>query len=787
MNVLLLVIVMAGCAGLAPASKVNSAPLSSPAISSVVPNSGPTYGGTAVMIFGSNFQYGAGVHFGGSPATAIQVASATQIRAVVPAESKGSVAVTVENSNGEVATDANAFTFTTPPLQVTATALPVGKISARYSAILTATGGTPPYTWNTTAGALPSGLQLNSSTGTITGTPTLIGNFSFTVKATDATETSSATFSLSISKDPSPAISSISPSTGPAGGGTAVTISGSNFGPGVAVKFGNNPATSVQVINSDKVNVITPAGPVGTVTVALQDSNGHFATAATAFTFTSEAAPSGDVIVDASQTMSETGGNDIAAVKNIYASASAPESDGSLFPDWNLISSEFAMKRMRNINGLGDCALDSTGKLTGCSRLSNDLLNMKHFGLTPHVIVGQWAPSSIGGSPLNWGASQWAQYDALCYAIVNYVVNQYGGAGFSEALFEVANELDTTKDPRELWLTTTSTVPQGDPSRFAQFDVVYKHWANAVDQVSLQSPTKRVRIAAPSTGFWTVYYGSGQLWHNQIIPKYAAQHIRLDVVSLHIYGGFANDVAKYTQSIRNTLVANGMGKAEIWVTEWGASDSSDPIFGAINGSHQGAAWAIYFLLQALRGTVTGGSFLEVRDNQGHDTTGISANTFEASWNHVEGGNEYPKAVANAFSMIDRMAGTRKVVSVDPAKPNLNTLASTDSSSASLIVANYNYLFDYTNKNYSDLSKIETVTVGFKNLPFNGSVTVDRYLIDAQTSNLNYWVAAGKVPPSVQATQLQKVETFSAVATAGTLSLPARQLGPSAVSLWIVHK
>jgi len=235
------------------------------------------------------------------------------------------------------------------------------------------------------------------------------------------------------------------------------------------------------------------------------------------------------------------------------------------------------------------------------------------------------------------------------------------------------------------------------------------------------------------------------------------------------------------------LNTNGLTHTEIWVTESGPSDTGTNVFGVINASHQGAAWAIDFLLQALKGTVTGGSFLIVRDNQGHDTAGVSSNMFEASWNHVAGGNEYPKAVANAFSMVDRMAGTRKAVMTDPAKPDLKALTSSDSTTASLIVANYNYLFGYANKNYSDLSKNETVTVAFKNLPFNGSVTVDRYLIDAQTSNLNYWMAAGKLPPSVQATQLQKVESFSAVTTGGTLNLPARQLGPSAVSLWIVHQ
>jgi hypothetical protein len=758
-----------------------------PTISGVVPSSGPTSGGTAVTISGSNFRSGAGVQFGASPATAVQVTDSSQIRVVVPSEAKGSVAVTVKNSDGETATEANAFSFTAPPLQVATTSLPVAAVSTAYSTALSATGGTPPYSWSTSGGALAKGIQLNASTGVVSGTPALVGSFSFAVSVHDATAaSSSATLSLNVSAEPSPTISKITPSSGSAEGGTSVTISGSNFRPGVAVKFGNDAAASVQMVSSSEVQVVAPAGSVGAVTVVAQDSDGEIAEAASAYTFTSQPASSADVMVDASQTVSETGGNDIAAAKNIYASASAPESDGGLYPDWSLISSEFAMTRMRNINGLGDCAVESSGKLTGCTRLNNDLANMKAKGLTPHVVVGQWAPASIGGNPRSWTASQWTQYDALCYAIVNYVVNQYGGTGFSEALFEVENEMDTTTDPTELWLTTTPSVPQGDPSRFTQFDTVYRHWANAVDLVATQTPSKKLRIAAPATGFWTAYYGSG-LWHNQIVQKYAAQHIRLDVVSLHIYATEVNDLAKYAQSIRNTLVASGIANTEIWVTEWAPSDLSDSYFGAINASNVGAAWSMDLLLQALKGTVTGGSFLEVRDNQGHDTAGVSSDMFEGSWNHVEGGKEYPKAVANAFSMVNRMTGARKSVTTNSAKPNLLALSSSDSSSASLIVANYSYLFNYTQKTYSDLSINEGVTVGFKNLPFNGAVTVDRYLIDAQTSNLDYWVAAGKVPPSVQATQLQKVESFSAVVTGGVVTLPARQLGPSAVSLWVVHE
>ena len=676
-------------------------------------------------------------------------------------------------------------------VHITTNSLPVAAVQGNYSLTLDANGGVPPYSWQLKSGTLPVGLTLDLATGKILGTPKQAGNYAFTVAVRDAMSTTAfVDFSLNVSPLPPPAVSAVSPASGVSSGGDFVTLSGSNFQPGAVVKFAGQPALSVNLVDSTQIQVVTPAGSTGTVDITVLGSDGQTAVLSSAFTYTAvpaAAAPVSDVTVDAGQTLSETGGDDILAARNTYSSASAPESNGGLYPDSNLISNEFQMRRMRNINGLGDCAVDGTGTLTGCTRLKTDLQSIAFKGITPHVIVGQWAPASIGGDPLKWGDAEWAQYDALSYAIVNYVANQYGGTGFPEALFEVENEMDTTTDPRALWLTTNSTVNQGDPSRFAQFDKVYVHWANAVDLVAKQNPTKKIRIAGPSTGFWSVNYGSGQLWQNQVVQNFANQHVRMDVVSLHIYSREVNDLAKYAQSIRSTLIASGNPNAEIYVSEWGPSDLDDNYFGAINGTHQGAAWGINFLLQALKGTVTGGSFLLVRDNQGADTAGAQSNMYEASWTHVQNSVEYPKAIMNAFSMVDRMAGPRNVVAVNDAKPDLKALASSDLDSASVIVANYNYLFDYANTNYSDLTKDQTVAVTFKNLSFSGPVIVDRYLIDAKTSNLYYWFAMGQAPPSLEATQLQKVESFSATATAGTLVLPARQLGPSAVSLWIAHQ
>jgi acid phosphatase len=73
---------------------------------------------------------------------------------------------------------------TTPPLTISTTNLPAGTVSQGYSVQLNAAGGTAPYTWSVTSGALPAGLLLSSS-GVISGTPTTTGTTTFTAKVTD--------------------------------------------------------------------------------------------------------------------------------------------------------------------------------------------------------------------------------------------------------------------------------------------------------------------------------------------------------------------------------------------------------------------------------------------------------------------------------------------------------------------------------------------------------------------------------------------------------------------------
>ncbi|MFC2160732.1 carboxypeptidase regulatory-like domain-containing protein [Acidobacteriota bacterium] len=71
-------------------------------------------------------------------------------------------------------------------LMITTESLPQGVKNELYGAILEATGGTPPYSFDIVSGSLPNGIsQQTPGSGEITGTPTLPGTWDFTVRVTD--------------------------------------------------------------------------------------------------------------------------------------------------------------------------------------------------------------------------------------------------------------------------------------------------------------------------------------------------------------------------------------------------------------------------------------------------------------------------------------------------------------------------------------------------------------------------------------------------------------------------
>jgi sugar lactone lactonase YvrE len=88
-----------------------------------------------------------------------------------------------------------------PLLGISTASLPTGTTGTTYAQTLGATGGARPYHWSLSAGSLPAGLSLNSSTGAITGAPTTPQTSNFTVKVTDASKPTAQSTTQALSID----------------------------------------------------------------------------------------------------------------------------------------------------------------------------------------------------------------------------------------------------------------------------------------------------------------------------------------------------------------------------------------------------------------------------------------------------------------------------------------------------------------------------------------------------------------------------------------------------------
>jgi hypothetical protein len=97
-----------------------------------------------------------------------------------------SFVLTDNNLNGSSATQAIAVSGTATSISISPSILPNPVIGTAYSQTLTASGGTAPYTFAVSSGSLPVGLSLSAG-GLLSGTPTAVGSFSFTIQVQDST------------------------------------------------------------------------------------------------------------------------------------------------------------------------------------------------------------------------------------------------------------------------------------------------------------------------------------------------------------------------------------------------------------------------------------------------------------------------------------------------------------------------------------------------------------------------------------------------------------------------
>ena len=156
-----------------------------------------------VSLNGGTGPYTYVVSAGALPAGLSLNSTSGQISGTPTTSGVSSFTIQVTDSNGATASQQYKLTIN-PPLTITTTSpLTGGTANISYTLTFQAAGGTPPYTWAVSAGALPAGILLNSATGQVSGKPAAGGTANFTIQITDANgAAASAPFTLTIAANP---------------------------------------------------------------------------------------------------------------------------------------------------------------------------------------------------------------------------------------------------------------------------------------------------------------------------------------------------------------------------------------------------------------------------------------------------------------------------------------------------------------------------------------------------------------------------------------------------------
>ncbi|KRC60611.1 hypothetical protein ASE14_06360 [Agromyces sp. Root81] len=232
-----------------------------PAIVSLAPDEGPAAGGTLVTVTGTDLAGATGLTVDGASVPFTQV-SGTEITFTTPAHAAGPVDVVVTTPGG--ASNALPFTFLPAPVltdlapdngpETGGTSVTIGGTDLGGATSVTVDGVSVPFT------------QVSDTEITFTTPPHAAGEVDIVV-----TTPNGASAPLVFTYTPVTTVDGVTPPTGPATGGTEVTISGHCFTGATAVRFGSTPATSFRVVNDTTIVAVSPAG-TGTVDITVVGS-----------------------------------------------------------------------------------------------------------------------------------------------------------------------------------------------------------------------------------------------------------------------------------------------------------------------------------------------------------------------------------------------------------------------------------------------------------------------------------------------------------------------------------
>ncbi len=260
-----------GTGGGEPVVELDEAPEDgdgTPFIAGLSPGAGPTTGGNVIDIQGANFVNGQTTVHWGLATPGVTFVNGSLVRVTAPAAPGGvdglvTVRVIV-NGEGSNEVEYSYVTGLTSPT-ITSFNPTTGSTAGGNAVVITGTGFSGPTVrfgptaGNVTASNATSITVTVPASGVAGPVPIVVQNSN----GTTAVSNSPFTYTVGLPTQ-APSIQPLTPDRGPVTGGTAITITGTQFAPGATtVTVGGVAATDVQVLSNTQIVAVTPAGAEG--------------------------------------------------------------------------------------------------------------------------------------------------------------------------------------------------------------------------------------------------------------------------------------------------------------------------------------------------------------------------------------------------------------------------------------------------------------------------------------------------------------------------------------------
>jgi hypothetical protein len=551
------------------------------------------------------FTLAAGTLPAGLTLAAGQIAGVPANTAVAP------ITVQVADANGK--TGQKNFTLSVfNGLVITSSPPPDTDVGVMYSQTLSSTGGKAPITWSVSGGSLPPGLTLSAG-GTLSGSPTMPGTYSYTVTATDANSVmASKMYSITISA--APVITTVS--LPDAAVGTAYSLSLTSTGGKAPLTWALQSGTLPMGITFSSAGVLqgtATAASSSSLTLTLTDANNQVATKTFSFSAVNPLVVTQGPLPDAyvggaySQTLASSGGR--APITWAVTSGTVPA--GMTLSPAGVLSGNATTP---GTSAFTVTATDANSQ-TASKPLSVAVFNPPAVSTmslpdgTLNVAYSQSLAANGGKSPLTWSITSGALPAGLSLAGGGNISGMPTASGTATFTVQVADANGlTASQPLTLAvfasLTITTSSPLGDSYVGAMYSQALTaaggkspySWAVSSGSLpaglSLSSggvisgtPT----AAGPST-FTVQVTDSNSLMQSKMLSLTAQPRPAISTVSLS--DGYVG--APYSDMVSGT----GGKPPYSWAVTTGtlpAGVSLDPASGALSGAPTGAGMSTFTL------------------------------------------------------------------------------------------------------------------------------------------------------------------------------------------------